>query len=353
MEPVPGGVDGPAEFECPICREAFTDPTRPSTCSHVFCRSCLTQSLMVRPHCPLCRALANELLIIPAADVLATMRQTTDTPRAPCSEVRSRIRARGWALPMLDPFATVRSRRVSANIQERLRRLNAASEAHQNVVPATPPPPDPPAPPTRPTLLTLPTLAATVPVPPRPRQAAPTPRPRRTMSNLTWPSIHIPVLSPPTNTTPLWPPPPPTPPNSGGAMALLPQDYFSSPSSSSSSDDEFVDDLLFDYEMRQLTRRSSVELVFNCPYCQESGLDELGLLAHCNTNHREDPRHVVCPICVSLPHTDPTYVSVDFIGHINRRHRYYNSDFMDMTKNDALNQQEAILASYNSLVQNK
>lgn len=114
-----------------------------------------------------------------------------------------------------------------------------------------------------------------------------------------------------------------------------------------------MDDILLDYEMEQSQHVSPVELLFSCPYCQEGGMDELGLLDHCNTNHRADPRRVVCPICVSLPHGDPTYQSADFIGHINLRHRYYNQDFMDVTQNEGINEQAVLLASYNSLVQNK
>lgn len=35
---------------------------------------------------------------------------------------------------------------------------------------------------------------------------------------------------------------------------------------------------------------------YNCPYCQEGGLDDLDLRDHCNDNHLNDPRQVVSTI---------------------------------------------------------
>ncbi|KAJ8279873.1 hypothetical protein COCON_G00069390 [Conger conger] len=301
MESVCGGADSPA---CSVCQDDLQDPTRVAQCGHVFCRSCLTQSLRIRPHCPLCRAPANEFQILPAPDVLApvgrgAVAQTVGhssathsscTQTAPRSRIRDHLQRHGTALPLMDPFATVSSLRLSSGMQERLRLLSASIEASQ-----IGPPPVP--------------LPCARPVPP------------------------------PINTIPTWAPPLDSP----------------SPSSSysSSSDEEFPDDMLDDFEMWQSGDRSSVDPFgnFNCPYCQQGGLDEPGLLEHCNTNHRADPRRVVCPICVSLPHGDPTYRSADFIGHINHRHRYYSADFMDVAHNDTISQQAAILASYNSLAQ--
>ncbi|XP_066545753.1 uncharacterized protein rnf125 [Amia ocellicauda] len=92
-------------------------------------------------------------------------------------------------------------------------------------------------------------------------------------------------------------------------------------------------------------------MTFTCPYCEETGLNELDLLDHCNENHYSDNRPVVCPICVVLPHGNPSYHSRNFIGHINLRHSYYTEDFMDLRHDDTINEQSAILASYNELVQ--
>ncbi|XP_069046916.1 E3 ubiquitin-protein ligase RNF166 isoform X2 [Lepisosteus oculatus] len=69
-------------------------------------------------------------------------------------------------------------------------------------------------------------------------------------------------------------------------------------------------------------------MTFQCPYCEEAGLDELDLLDHCNENHLRDTRRVVCPICSALPHGDPTYQSRNFIGHLILRHGFYMEDFM-------------------------
>ncbi|KAK6491971.1 E3 ubiquitin-protein ligase RNF114-like [Huso huso] len=92
-------------------------------------------------------------------------------------------------------------------------------------------------------------------------------------------------------------------------------------------------------------------MTFQCPYCQETGLDDLDLLNHCNENHGFDNRSVVCPICASMPHGDPSYQSRNFIGHLNLRHGFYIEDYVDTTQNDAINEQGAILASYNALLQ--
>ncbi|KAJ8276839.1 hypothetical protein GJAV_G00068490 [Gymnothorax javanicus] len=345
------GSNVSGELECSVCMGRCQDPTRPTSCTHVFCRSCLTQSLRIRPHCPFCRAPADEKLIFPATDVLPLTVPATDTRRDSRSEVRERLRRHGAAPPLLDPFAAVSSRRVSPNIQDLLRRLGESVEASQNAPSAAPrDPPAPlvlPAPP--PVIQALPQTPPQVP----PRGAS---RARRFpfFALPTAPSNQAPV-APPLITAPVMSLPLPTLPNTGGPLDPLPQDYLSSPSSasSSSSDEEYMDDDFSEIDILQLTHSSSAQTLFNCPYCQEGGLDELGLLLHCNANHRADPRSVVCPICVSLPHGDPTYHSVNFIGHMNRRHRYYNTDFMDVNQSESINEQAAILASYNSLIQNQ
>lgn len=344
------GSNVSGELECSVCKGCCQDPTRPTSCTHVFCRSCLTQSLRIRPHCPFCRAPADEKLIFPATDVLPFTGPATDTRRDSRREVRERLRRYGAATPLRDSFAAVSSRRVSPNIQDLLRRLGESVEASQNAPSAAPR--DPPAP-------------LVLPAPPPVIQAPPQTPPRVPPRAASW-ARRFPLFAPPTvlsNQAPAAPPlstapvmslPLPTLPNTGGALAPPLQDYLSSPSSaSSSSDEEYMDDDFSDIDILQLTRSSSAQMLFNCPYCQEGGLDELGLLLHCNANHRADPRSVVCPICVSLPHGDPTYHSVNFIGHINRRHRYYNADFLDVNQSESINEQAAILASYNSLIENR
>ncbi|XP_061093349.1 proline-rich protein 12 isoform X2 [Conger conger] len=374
MESVCGGADSPA---CSVCQDDLQDPTRVAQCGHVFCRSCLTQSLRIRPHCPLCRAPANEFQILPAPDVLAPVGRGAVAQTAPRSRIRDHLQRHGTALPLMDPFATVSSLRLSSGMQERLRLLSASIEASQigpppvprdqpampivpapHILPAPrvppplptqPPPPIPPAlriqpaprgPPALPTQ-PPPPIPPALRIQPAPRgpPALPTQPPPPIQPALPHPVPRAGPVPPPINTIPTWAPPLDSP----------------SPSSSysSSSDEEFLDDMLDDFEMWQSGDRSSVDPFgnFNCPYCQQGGLDEPGLLEHCNTNHRADPRRVVCPICVSLPHGDPTYRSADFIGHINHRHRYYSADFMDVAHNDTISQQAAILASYNSLAQ--
>ncbi|KAG9348073.1 hypothetical protein JZ751_004098 [Albula glossodonta] len=328
MEPASGGADD--QSKCAVCRGSFQDPSRPSSCRHVFCKSCLRQSLRSRPHCPLCREPCSQL-ILPALDVPAHT-------GAPAVSATAHQR-QGWALLGMCQASTAQS----PGIQQRVRLLMQSMEPSNQAQPSTPPaaPTAPPLPSTAP-----PRLYPQLPTP------TPTPFPRHLpVSSLNQAPIQDPVYAnlPPTiaplpSLRPVIAPPPAS------------MDIMSSLSSSSfSSDDDFLFDDLDYLELRgrQLNRRSSSLLVFTCPYCQEGGLDEMDLLDHCNANHRNDRRRVVCPICVALPHGDPTYHSRDFIGHINLRHCYYTEDFMDVTQNDAINQQAGILASYNSLVQHQ
>ncbi|GAA6065829.1 E3 ubiquitin-protein ligase RNF138, partial [Tachysurus ichikawai] len=83
----------------------------------------------------------------------------------------------------------------------------------------------------------------------------------------------------------------------------------------------------------------------NCPYCQLGNLDDLELRDHCNIYHLSDRRQIVCPVCVSLPHGNPTYCSRDFIGHLNLRHSYYIDDITNVHQTDHVNLQDAILRS--------
>ncbi|XP_027035381.1 E3 ubiquitin-protein ligase RNF138 [Tachysurus fulvidraco] len=84
---------------------------------------------------------------------------------------------------------------------------------------------------------------------------------------------------------------------------------------------------------------------YNCPYCQLGNLDDLELRDHCNIYHLSDRRQIVCPVCVSLPHGNPTYCSRDFIGHLNLRHSYYIDDITNVHQTDHVNLQDAILRS--------
>ncbi|KAI1889199.1 hypothetical protein AGOR_G00176660 [Albula goreensis] len=313
MEPASGGADD--QSKCAVCRGSFQDPSRPSSCRHVFC------SLDVPAHTG-----------APAVSATAHQRQ-------------------GWALLGMCQASTARS----PGIQQRVRLLRQSMEQSNQAQPSTPPAAStaPPLPSTAPPRL-YPELLTPTPTP--------TPFPRRLpVSSLNQAHIQDPVYA---NLPPIIAPQPSLRP----VIAPSPASMDIMSNLSSSSDDDFLFDDLDDLELRgrQLnhTRQECVHsnhmaidclslLVFTCPYCQEGGLDEMDLLDHCNASHRNDRRRVVCPICVALPHGDPTYHSRDFIGHINLRHCYYAEDFMDVTQNDAINQQAGILASYNSLVQHQ
>ncbi|KAA0708775.1 hypothetical protein E1301_Tti019799 [Triplophysa tibetana] len=84
-----------------------------------------------------------------------------------------------------------------------------------------------------------------------------------------------------------------------------------------------------------------------CPYCQMGGLDAKELRDHCNAQHAYDSTRVVCPVCVVLPHGDPQYYSRNFIGHLNLRHCYNIEDITNIHRNDEVNFQCALMASFN------
>ena len=61
---------------------------------------------------------------------------------------------------------------------------------------------------------------------------------------------------------------------------------------------------------------------FKCPYCPQANLDCKGLVEHCNSRHHRDRSQVVCPICSSMPWGDPNQRSINFIQHLNTRHKF-------------------------------
>ncbi|XP_036374190.1 E3 ubiquitin-protein ligase RNF138 [Megalops cyprinoides] len=328
MELGAASSDGPPDQECSVCKDSIKDPMRLSPCGHMFCRCCLTESLKSRPHCPLCRTPASDDVIL-------------DTVRVRHSALRNRIMRPALALPVQGQFSPAPSPTVSRSIQERMNLLRQAVEAAQS---------------------TLRTSSDMVSPPSGGPPVAPTPLPRRTLLNSSARYTEVQAipadglgaapqgaLSPAAQTSQGGP----SAPLLGGAPP--PQQHRPLSPSSLSSDEDYMNDVMDDCELMQLPREGpgSGIMTYSCPYCNESGLDELDLLDHCNANHRDDRRRVVCPICTSLPHGDPNYYSRNFIGHINLRHQYYSEDFMDVRQNDSINEQAAILASCNMLVQHK
>jgi RING finger protein 166 len=88
---------------------------------------------------------------------------------------------------------------------------------------------------------------------------------------------------------------------------------------------------------------------FKCPYCEEKNFSANGLINHCNLNHKDDEPNVVCPICTAMPWGDPNLKSVDFITHLNYRHKFDYDYFVDFDKDDDEMMQMAVLASMESL----
>ena len=52
-----------AALRCPICLDVSTQPTTLSVCGHLFCRSCLKESLQLKRECPVCRVSATHRMM--------------------------------------------------------------------------------------------------------------------------------------------------------------------------------------------------------------------------------------------------------------------------------------------------
>lgn len=84
---------------------------------------------------------------------------------------------------------------------------------------------------------------------------------------------------------------------------------------------------------------------FTCPYCHAANLDSNDLIEHCNADHKDDEKNMVCPICVSMPWGNPNQHSVDFITHLNVRHRFDYDKFVSFDLTDQEQLAEALRTS--------
>ncbi|KAG9282670.1 SH3 domain-containing protein C23A1.17-like [Astyanax mexicanus] len=310
-----------AEDACPVCRGAITDPSQPSPCCNkVFCKSCLAQSTSIRYHCPHCRT------PLPGHGAQRPRRAGLLMHRLPgLADGDGSFRT---AQPVGNNINALISQLRDARTQ--LEQMSSSS-AGGPVSQASPAPAAQAAPPR----LVFPILRRPI---PRPRAYPPAAAPAPPLITAINP---VAAAAPPAPLPPApTPAPAPAPANSNPHII------------SDSSSDEF-DEMAWRTEIELMEHASGlppgpIVRTFKCPYCQEDGLDDLDLRDHCNDNHLSDPRRVVCPVCVSLPHGDPLFHSRDFIGHLNLRHCYYIQDITNVNQSDEVNLQAALLRSFSN-----
>jgi len=87
---------------------------------------------------------------------------------------------------------------------------------------------------------------------------------------------------------------------------------------------------------------------FKCPYCTQSNLTFDGLRGHCNQQHPLGKKDVVCPICASMPWGDQNQKSIDFIGHLNLRHKFEYDNYVDFGISEEEMMNRAISDSLNA-----
>lgn len=97
---------------------------------------------------------------------------------------------------------------------------------------------------------------------------------------------------------------------------------------------------LISHNMREAN--STNRHTFKCPYCKDANLTLKGLIEHSNKMHPNGPKNVVCPVCSAMPWGNPNQKSIDFLGHLNLRHKFDYDRFVDFNLTEEQMLKEAI-----------
>ncbi|KAK7150555.1 hypothetical protein R3I93_011712 [Phoxinus phoxinus] len=310
-----------SEEVCPVCRGNISNPSQPSPCcGKVFCQRCLNQSFRYRIHCPYCRGSVSANNSLPPSrrhlrQILPGNFHAVNSRRPVGSNIHTLISQ------LQDSLAQETNTAAPVSLPNQASLAPAPqNQARPLLIPATRPVP-------MPRIRVQPANVATF-------NAAP-----GGLFQVTQRPAPAPLLP---NLAPLLPNPIPRLPN----LAPFPLN----PAPPRENLQAVLDDWPWQTEItlmeNNLRPQGLTARIFVCPYCQDNGLDELGLRDHCNNRHVNDSRRVVCPVCVATPHGDPQYYSRDFVAHLNMRHCYYMDDITNLHQTDEMNLQCAILASY-------
>jgi len=70
---------------------------------------------------------------------------------------------------------------------------------------------------------------------------------------------------------------------------------------------------------------------FSCPLCDIKNMTCEALVRHAVEKHSQGVHEAVCPVCVSMPWGDSSYVSLNWVEHVRMRHKFEYDSYADYT----------------------